>query len=110
MRTPAQFFRIVAHGNHPNIFAVFFVEQRHGARFEGLFEGKGFLLHGRIDPNSLVHLSFDGIQFSRGQRFGMGKIEDTVKILLDIDKVLAGDDFSGLSGDIDDTSGTDDKN
>ncbi len=29
---------------------------------------------------------------------GMGKIEDTVKILLDIDKVLAGDDFSGLAG------------
>ncbi len=29
---------------------------------------------------------------------GMGKIEDTVKILLDIDKVLAGDDFSGFGG------------
>jgi purine-binding chemotaxis protein CheW len=28
---------------------------------------------------------------------GMGKIGDTVKILLDIDKVLAGDDFSGLT-------------
>ena len=27
---------------------------------------------------------------------GMGKIGDTVKILLDIDKVLAGDDFSGF--------------
>jgi len=27
---------------------------------------------------------------------GMGKIEDTVKILLDIDKVLAGDDLSGF--------------
>ncbi|MHC4756974.1 MAG: hypothetical protein ACYTBP_17775 [Planctomycetota bacterium] len=27
----------------------------------------------------------------------MGKIGDTVKILLDIDKVLAGDDFSGLT-------------
>jgi len=29
---------------------------------------------------------------------GMGKIEKTVKILLDIDKVLAGDDFSGFAG------------
>ena len=29
---------------------------------------------------------------------GMGKIADTVKILLDIDKVLAGDDFSGFAG------------
>ena len=29
---------------------------------------------------------------------GMGKIGDTVKILLDIDKVLAGDDFSSLAG------------
>ncbi len=29
---------------------------------------------------------------------GMGKIGDSVKILLDIDKVLAGDDFSGLAG------------
>ena len=29
---------------------------------------------------------------------GMGKIEDTVKILLDIDKVLAGEDFSSLGG------------
>ena len=29
---------------------------------------------------------------------GMGKIGDTVKILLDIDKVLAGDDFSGIAG------------
>ena len=28
----------------------------------------------------------------------MGKIEDTVKILLDIDKVLAGDDLSGFAG------------
>jgi len=28
---------------------------------------------------------------------GMGKIGDTVKILLDIDRVLAGDDFSGLT-------------
>ncbi len=28
---------------------------------------------------------------------GMGKIEETVKILLDIDKVLAGDDLSGLN-------------
>jgi purine-binding chemotaxis protein CheW len=27
---------------------------------------------------------------------GMGKIGDTVKILLDIDKVLGGEDFSGL--------------
>ena len=27
---------------------------------------------------------------------GMGKINDTVKMLLDIDKVLAGDDLSGL--------------
>jgi len=30
---------------------------------------------------------------------GMGKIGDTVNILLDIDKVLAGDDFSGFSTD-----------
>ena len=29
---------------------------------------------------------------------GMGKIADTVKILLDIDKVLSGDDFSGFAG------------
>ena len=28
---------------------------------------------------------------------GMGKIGETVKILLDIDRVLAGDDFSGMS-------------
>lgn len=32
---------------------------------------------------------------------GMGKIGDTVKILLDIDKVLAGDDFSGIAGSLD---------
>ncbi len=29
---------------------------------------------------------------------GMGKIGETVKILLDIDKVLGGEDFSGMSG------------
>ena len=29
---------------------------------------------------------------------GMGKIEETVKILLDIDKVLAGEDFSSFTG------------
>ncbi len=29
---------------------------------------------------------------------GMGKIGETVKILLDIDKVLAGDDFSSFGG------------
>ena len=29
---------------------------------------------------------------------GMGKIEDSVKILLDINKVLGGEDFSDLSG------------
>ncbi len=28
---------------------------------------------------------------------GMGKINDSVKILLDIDKVLGGEDFSGMS-------------
>lgn len=33
---------------------------------------------------------------------GMGKIQDTVKILLDIDKVLAGEDFSSLDGDLED--------
>lgn len=33
---------------------------------------------------------------------GMGKIQDTVKILLDIDKVLAGDDFSSLGDDLKD--------
>ncbi len=32
---------------------------------------------------------------------GMGKIGDTVKILLDIDKVLAGDDFSSFGGSAD---------
>ncbi len=40
---------------------------------------------------------------------GMGKIGDTVKILLDIDKVLAGDDFSSFSGIPKNTPGTDDK-
>ena len=39
---------------------------------------------------------------------GMGKIGDTVKILLDIDKVLSGDDFSHLANSCD-TSGTDEK-
>ena len=38
---------------------------------------------------------------------GMGKIGDTVKILLDIDKVLAGEDFSGLTSSLEDASGTD---
>jgi len=33
---------------------------------------------------------------------GMGKIGETVKILLDIDKVLAGDDFSNLTGSVED--------
>ncbi len=40
---------------------------------------------------------------------GMGKIGDTVKILLDIDKVLAGDDFSGLTRILEETSDTDEK-
>ena len=31
---------------------------------------------------------------------GMGKIGETVKILLDIDKVLAGDDFGGMTKDV----------
>ena len=30
--------------------------------------------------------------------FGMGKVGDSVKILLDIDEVLSGDDFTGLAG------------
>lgn len=38
---------------------------------------------------------------------GMGKIQDTVKILLDIDKVLSGDDFSGLGTDFEDVPVTD---
>ena len=29
---------------------------------------------------------------------GMGKVDDTVKILLNIDRVLGGEDFSGISG------------
>jgi purine-binding chemotaxis protein CheW len=33
---------------------------------------------------------------------GMGKIGESVKILLDIDKVLAGEDFRGLTAPIDD--------
>ena len=40
---------------------------------------------------------------------GMGKIGDSVKILLDIDKVLASDDFSGLDVDFESASSTDDK-
>ena len=40
---------------------------------------------------------------------GMGKIGDTVKILLDIDKVLAGDDFSNLTGSPEDISASNDK-
>ena len=40
---------------------------------------------------------------------GMGKIGDSVKILLDIDKVLAGDDFSALAGKPEDTSGRDEQ-
>lgn len=40
---------------------------------------------------------------------GMGKINDTVKILLDIDKVLAGEDFSGLGGATNSTSDTNNK-
>ncbi|MHC4423131.1 MAG: chemotaxis protein CheW [Planctomycetota bacterium] len=40
---------------------------------------------------------------------GMGKIDESVKILLDIDKVLAGDDFSSFGADVEDSSGTDDK-
>ena len=40
---------------------------------------------------------------------GMGKIGDTVKILLDIDKVLAGDDFSGLGSDLEDVTDKDEQ-
>ena len=40
---------------------------------------------------------------------GMGKIGDSVKILLDIDRVLASDDFSGLDVDFESASSTDDK-
>lgn len=40
---------------------------------------------------------------------GMGKIQDSVKILLDIDKVLAGDDFSNFSGDLGGGFETDEK-
>lgn len=40
---------------------------------------------------------------------GMGKIDDTVKILLDIDKVLAGEDFSSLGGAINNTPDTNNK-
>ena len=35
---------------------------------------------------------------------GMGKIENSVKILLDIDKVLAGDDLTGFVGEFDNES------
>ena len=40
---------------------------------------------------------------------GMGKVDDNVKILLDIDQVLGGDDFSRLAGDFDEMSFTDDE-
>ncbi|MHC4243638.1 MAG: chemotaxis protein CheW [Planctomycetota bacterium] len=40
---------------------------------------------------------------------GMGKIGETVKILLDIDRVLASDDLSGLDVDFERASNTDDK-
>ena len=35
---------------------------------------------------------------------GMGKIGDSVKILLDIDKVLSGDDFTSFSSDLDEVT------
>ena len=38
---------------------------------------------------------------------GMGKIGDSVKILLDIDKILAGDDLRDFESDVKDVSGTD---
>jgi purine-binding chemotaxis protein CheW len=37
-----------------------------------------------------------GSNFNADFILGMGKIGETVKILLDIDKVLAGEDFSGM--------------
>jgi purine-binding chemotaxis protein CheW len=42
-----------------------------------------------------------GSDFDANFILGMGKIGETVKILLDIDRVLGGDDLSGLAGSFD---------
>ena len=50
-----------------------------------------------------------GSGFNADFILGMGKVGDNVKILLDIDQVLGGDDFSRLAGDFDEMGFTDDE-
>ena len=69
--------------------------------------GKRSFSTGIVVDNVEEVLDIDGQDIEEAPQFGssvntnfilgMGKIGDTVKILLDIDKVLAGDDFSNLT-------------
>ncbi len=69
--------------------------------------GKRSFSTGIVVDNVEEVLDIDGQDIEEAPQFGssvntnfilgMGKIGDTVKILLDIDKVLAGDDFSNLN-------------
>jgi len=54
-----------------------------------------------IDGESIEDAPQFGATVDTSFILGMGKIGESVKILLDINKVLAGDDFSGLIGDSD---------
>ena len=73
--------------------------------------GKRNFSTGIVVDNVEEVLDIDGQDIEESPQFGstvdtsfilgMGKIGDTVKILLDIDKVLAGDDLSGFGGGFD---------
>ena len=79
--------------------------------------GKRSFSTGIVVDNVEEVLDIDGQDIEESPQFGstvntdfilgMGKIGDTVKILLDIDKVLAGEDFSNLTSSLEDTSDTD---
>lgn len=79
--------------------------------------GKRNFSTGIVVDNVEEVLDIDGQDIEEAPQFGssvdtnfilgMGKIGDTVKLLLDIDKVLAGEDFSNLTSSLEDTSGTD---
>ncbi len=72
--------------------------------------GKRSFSTGIVVDNVEEVLDIDGQDIEEAPQFGssvdtnfilgMGKIGDTVKILLDIDKVLAGEDFSHLTKDV----------
>src|SRR3546814_2261777 len=68
--------RGLAHGKHANFIAVFFPEQSHRARSNGVIRGHKPCRYRFITPYLTVNIRFNGRDLVWRQRLGMGEVEE----------------------------------